>query len=80
MANLSSSKEDNGTIAAANDLSRPFIARLQYDDGTEPEYSLVHEGEVIQFGPHFCLPGGVLDVTIDALIQTFFPPCWLLDA
>jgi Transposase IS4 len=79
MADLSSSEDDAAAAPGGEEYDpyRPFITRLEYRDGTEAEYSPVHEGEMVQFSPYFRLPGGI-DVTIDSLIQTFFP-AWLLD-
>jgi Transposase IS4 len=77
MADGDASDDDSAPVEASYDPYTPFITRLRHRDGTEPEYSPVHDGEIIQFGPYFRIPGGA-QIGVESLMQMYFPD-WLLE-
>jgi Transposase IS4 len=77
MADEDASDDDSEPLQADYDPYTPFITYLEHRDGTVPEYSPVHDGEISQFGPYFRIPGGA-EIGVESLMQMFFPD-WLLE-
>jgi Transposase IS4 len=77
MADGDDSDDDSEPLQADYDPYTPFITYLEQRDGTVPEYSPVHDGEISQFGPYFRIPGGA-EIGVESLMQMFFPD-WLLE-